>query len=187
MDKLLHFIGSSISMEAALIEELQGAFSRKEVQKGDILLKEGGSARYLYFVESGILHNFYYHDGRKVTSWFYSENHFITAWTSFLRNKPSYEYIECLENCILYQISYENYQKLIAEFPSFNNFARILTEDMLLFIDQLLKSWSFLTAKEKYDLIKVHFPDIEQRVQLGLVASFLGISQETLSRIRSSQ
>lgn len=185
MNNLLDFIGSKTKLSSSLTQRICGTFEMIKVKKGNLLLAEGGYARYLYFVELGILHNFYYHDGRKVSSWFYSESQFITAWSSFLKQEPSYEYIECLEDCILYRITFENYQQLITEFPSFNNFARILAEHILLFIEQFLKSWAFLSAKEKYDMIRIHFPDIERRVQLGLIASFLGMSQETLSRIRS--
>ena len=101
--------------------------------------------------------------------------------------KPSFEEIECLEDCILYQISYNNYQRLIADFPAFGNFARLLAEEMLAFLDEFSKGWSFLTAKEKYKLLLSYLPDIELRVKLGHIASFLGITQETLSRLRAQK
>lgn len=84
----------------------------------------------------------------------------------------------------MYAITYDKYQKLIADFPAFGNFARLLAEEALAFLDYFSKSWSFLSASEKYALLQQYFPNIEQRVKLGQIATFLGISQETLSRIR---
>lgn len=187
MQKLLEYISKRAFITPELQSRITTDFQQIETQKGDILLQEGNRARYLYFIEKGILHNYYYHDLRQVSSWFYCENQFITSWFSFYSQKPSFETIECLEDCILYRISYTDYQKLIADFSAFGNFARLLSEEILTLLDEFSKSWSFLSAKEKYQLLHRHFPQIELRVKLGLIASFLGISQETLSRIRAEK
>lgn len=184
MQNLLQYISTRAYLSPELKERIISNFEIIETKKGDIILSDNQRARYLYFIEKGILHNYYYHDGRQISSWFYAEHFFVTAWQSFYTQKPSYEEIECLEDCVLYRISYANYQTLIADFPAFGNFARLLAEEMLAFIDEFSKAWSFLSAKEKYELLQKYFPDIELRVKLGLIASFLGISQETLSRIR---
>lgn len=170
-----------------LRKAIESSFHKVSVAKGTLLLEEGTRADYLYFVDKGALHNYYYHDGKKVSSWFYVEGQFITAWSSFYTRKVGFESIECLEDCVLYRINHTDYQKLIADFPAFGNFARVLAEDILSTLDLFSKSWSFLTAKEKYILMQEYFPRIELRVKLGLIASFLGISQETLSRIRAKK
>ncbi|OHX64795.1 hypothetical protein NH26_22680 [Flammeovirga pacifica] len=145
------------------------------------------TAKYLYYIEKGALHNYYYHEGKQVSSWFYLEDQLITSWYSFYSQEPSFENIECLEDCTLYRISYSDYQLLIDEFPAFGNFARLLSEEMTAVLDYFSKSWSFLSAKEKYIMLDEYFPKIELRVKLGYIASFLGISQETLSRIRAGK
>ena len=185
MQNLIQFVGTRCYVDSELRQRLHEDFELVETSPGDILLKHDRFANQLFFIEQGLIHNYYYHDGKQVSSWFYTEYQFVTSWYSFYSQKPGFEEIECLENCTLHAISFEKYQKLIADFPSFGNFARLLAEEMLAFLDYFSKSWSFLSAKEKYDLLQKHFPHIEQRVKLGLIASFLGISQETLSRIRS--
>ncbi|WP_299522717.1 Crp/Fnr family transcriptional regulator [Winogradskyella sp.] len=186
MEDLLYNISQHAYLTPELQRAISNAFQPVETKKGDKILQEGERANYLYFIEKGMLHNYYFHDdGRQVSSWFYSENQFITAWSSFYLQKPSFETIECLEDCVLYHVSFTDFQKLIADFPAFGNFARLLAEDILATLDEFTKSWSFLSAKEKYQLLLKHFPQIELRVKLGLIASFLGISQETLSRIRA--
>ncbi|ANQ51497.1 Crp/Fnr family transcriptional regulator [Flammeovirga sp. MY04] len=187
MHHLLQKISQKTLITPELENRIQELFTLQEHQKSDLLLEANQRARYLYYVEKGALHNYYYHDGRQVSSWFYVEDMFITSWYSFYVQQPSFENIECLEDCTLYRISYEDYQKLIQEFPAFGNFARLLSEEILAILDQFSKSWSFLSAKEKYDLMEVYFPKIEQRIKLGHIASFLGISQETLSRIRAGK
>ena len=187
MQKLLQNISTRAYLNPELLTQIRSSFELIETIKGDKILLEDNRANYLYFIEKGILHNYYYQDSRKITSWFYAEDQFITAWFSFYSQKPSFEEIECLEDCILYRISYSKYQKLIANYPAFNNFARLLAEEMLAFLDKFSKGWSFLSAKEKYQLLKQYFPQVELRVKLGSIASFLGISQETFSRIRSER
>ncbi|WP_299114095.1 Crp/Fnr family transcriptional regulator [uncultured Winogradskyella sp.] len=184
MQILLQEISKRCFLSPELQQRIKKCFEEKNVKKGEKILVQGNKANHLYFVKKGVLHNYYYHDGKQISSWFYNENLFITSWYSFYAQKSSFEEIECLENCTLFQISYKDYQKLIADFPAFGNFARLLAEEMLTFIDEFSKGWSFLSASEKYKLLLTYFPDIELRVKLGYIASFLGISQETLSRIR---
>lgn len=187
MQNLLIYISEKAFLDSKLRENIQRYFQKIEVNKGVKILQENYRANYLYFIEKGILHNYYYHDGKQVSSWFYAEKQFITSWSSFYLQKSSFENIECLEDCILYRISYSDYQKLIADFPAFGNFSRLLAEETLSVIDEFSKSWSFLSAKEKYELLLTYFPQIELRVKLKFIASFLGISQETLSRIRAEK
>ncbi len=187
MQQLIQYISERAFISPELRQRITAEFKPVAAQKKDLILQEGNRADYLYFIEEGLLHTYYYHDGKKITSWFYLENQFVTAWFSFYRQKSSFEEIECLEDCRLYRISYTAYQKLIADFPAFGNFARLLAEDMLAHLDEFYKAWSFLSAKEKYALLQAYFPQIELRIKLGLIASFLGISQETLSRIRAGK
>lgn len=187
MKTLLNTVIPDSPISMLLKERLSADFQQIGVDKGKVLLNVGSRADYLYFIEKGILHNYYYHNGKKITSWFYVEGQFITSWFSFYTRKGSFEEIEALENALLYRISYTDYQKIITDFPDFGNFARQLNEDMLVAIDLFSKSWSFLSAKERYELFQNYFPKTESRVKLGLIASFLGISQETLSRIRGQR
>jgi len=184
MQNLLQYIGTRCYIGSELRSRLSQDFVKVERKAGDILVEQDRCAKKLYFVDKGLVHSYYYHDGKQVTSWFYTEEMFATSWHSFYMQHKGFEELSCIEDCTLYEISYDKYQQLIADFPSFGNFARLLAEEALTFLDYLSKSWSFLSAKEKYELLQTYFPKIEQRVKLGHIATFLGISQETLSRIR---
>ncbi|WP_234859088.1 Crp/Fnr family transcriptional regulator [Aquimarina aquimarini] len=187
MQNLLQEISNRCFVNPELQQRITTDFEIFEIKKGNTLLEQGNKANHLYYIHKGVLHNFYYHAGKQTSSWFYAEDHFITSWYSFYAQKQSFESIEALEDCVLYRISYTKYQKLIADSPAFGNFARLLAEEMLSFLDEFSKGWSFLSAKEKYQVLQTYFPNVEQRIKLGFIASFLGISQETLSRIRAEK
>ncbi len=187
MEKLLQAIKKEKPLADDLIAAIQAAFQHNIVAKSQILLKENQYCRRLYFLESGTIRTYYYAKDKDVSSWFYQEGQFFAAWASFYSQQPSYEYIEALEECSVYFIDYYSFNQLLDTHPQFERFGRILAQDLTVFIDQFSKGYMFLSAKEKYDLLLSIFPDITQRVNLGHIASFLGISQETLSRIRKTK
>lgn len=152
-----------------------------------MVLSDGQTCRKLYFLEKGTLRTFYYHMERDITSWFYKEGNLMSSWYSFYNQTPGFEYIETLEDTTLWAISYQKYQQLLQRSFEFQQFGRLLAEEQVAFIDYYSKGYMFLSAKEKYNLLIAHFPDIELRVKLGHIASYLGISQETLSRIRAGK
>ncbi|MGB1316675.1 MAG: Crp/Fnr family transcriptional regulator [Flavobacteriales bacterium] len=151
-------------------------------------INDGNSVmRYLYFLESGTVRTYYYHDGKDVTSWFYLDNTFFTSWYSFLQQSGFSEPTEALQDCVVYRISKSDLDSLYTEFREFETFGRKLIEESISFIDYFYKGHGFSSAKEKYDILLSVYPDITQRTKLGHIASYLGISQETLSRIRSKK
>ncbi len=184
MEKLLEQIQRRTTLSDELKAAIEQEFEKQECSKSKLVLKEHQYCRKLYFLENGTARTFYYHDGKEVTSWFYRESQFFSAWYSFYNQQQSFEYIEVLEGAIIYSIDYDRYQFLLKTSPFFERFGRKLAEEQTAFIDQFSKGFMFMTAKEKYDLLLEYMPDITLRVNLGHIASFLGITQETLSRIR---
>lgn len=185
METLLQAIQEKIKPSTELIQSMQEYFECLSIKKKIFLLREEQYCQYFYFLKRGIARTFYIHKEKEVSSWFYHEGLFFSSWNSFYTQSPSYEYIETLEDCELYRISYTNYQKLVHQFSEFNHFARLLAEENMAFSDLYYKGYLFLSAQERFSLLKEYFPDIELRVQLGYIASFLGISQATLSRLRA--
>ena len=187
MNKLIQYIQAKVHLDDALKNLLEEFFHYQEIEKNTLLLEENKYARRLYFIEEGLVRTFYYEKGKDISSWFYQEGQFITSWYSFYNQKVSFEYIETLENCKMYVIDYFSYQKLLKEHPKFDRFGRLLAEEQLSFLEYYSKGYMFMSAKEKYDWLLSFFPDVTQRVNLGHIASLLGISQETLSRIRKER
>lgn len=187
MLSLLSAIEEKVAVSEELKEALLASFERRKVGKGELLLQEGHQCRHLYFLESGTVRSFYQEAGTEVTHWFFREHSFFSSWYGLYTGEPGYESIEMVGEGVVYAIHYEDYEKLMDEYRMFERFARILAQETVALVDSFSKGYMLLSAREKYELILRYIPDIEQRVKLGQLASFLGISQETLSRVRAQK
>ncbi len=154
------------------------------VKKGHYLLKEGMTPNHIWFIAEGSVRTMYIYKDKEVTSWIYNNNQLVTAYGSFFKRIPAHESIQCTEDCTLISLTHQNLNSLYANHPKMAIFGRIIMEEIIGALDTFYKGFMFMTAKEKYEMILLYFPDITQRVNLGYIASFLGITQETLSRIR---
>jgi CRP/FNR family transcriptional regulator, anaerobic regulatory protein len=158
---------------------------QKDYKKGKIILKEGEICKHLYFIKNGFARGFISQNGKDITSWFAFENDVATPLYSFVTRKPGFESIEILEDSTFYAISYENIQQLYRQFPEFNLIGRIVTEKYYIELMTRTMSFQFQSAKERYLQLIANQPQLLHRASLGHIASYLGISQETLSRIRT--
>ena len=187
MENLIQRIKSITLISENVETAIRKVFKKELFQKKAILLREGQYCRKLYFMDKGLVRTYFSYKDKDVSTFFYSENLFFTSSYSFYSQAPSFEYIEALEDSQVYSIGYDDYQKLMTDFPTFGAFGRIYAEQQLAYIDFYQKGYAFMTAQEKYFLLLEMFPGIELRVKLGYIASFLGVSQETLSRIRGQK
>ncbi len=169
------------------LNDILSHFKKVEVKKNQILVKEGQVCQNLYFVEKGLGRSYYLkEDGKEVTQWFFGQGVFMSSADSFFNQSPSYYYLETLEDAILYSIAHQDMDLLLAKYHNMEKFMRLLSIDMLSKIVLKLNAIQFQTARERYDYMITEFPDISNRVPLGHIASYLGMTQETLSRIRKN-
>lgn len=166
-------------------QDLSRLLKKTILPKNAVLIKEGIVCNHLYFLEQGCLRGFYNLDGKEVTHWFAFENDFVTSFYSFISRKPCLENIQALEDTVLWSISYEELQQLFDKHHDMERMTRIIYERSYIRLEERLVRLQFRSAKERYEQITSVFPTILNRVSLGHIASYLGISQETLSRIRS--
>ncbi|GAE85783.1 Crp/Fnr family transcriptional regulator [Bacteroides reticulotermitis] len=153
--------------------------------KGHILLRENKIERDIYFIKQGIVRAYTCKDGDEVTFWFGKEGEVILSMRSYIQNQKSYETIELLEDCLLYKLPTDQLQQLFREDIHIANWGRKLAEQELIQTEKRLISRQFSTAAERYEELIQHDPQLLQRVQLGHIASYLGITQVSLSRIRA--
>lgn len=155
-------------------------------KKKEKLLHIGETSKYIYFIAKGTLRSYYLDQGgNDKTSWFLFENELAISVFSFFSQKPSFESLEALEECVLLRLSFNKLKQLYIEFPEFNYIGRILTEQYYIRSEAKANALRMLSANERYQQLLVQYPHIIQRVSLGHIASYLGITQHTLSRIRS--
>lgn len=157
-----------------------------KIKKGSQLLRNGETCNYFYFVNKGILRSYYFQEDKEVTNWFALENDFATSIYSFISRNQSYENIEALEDTTLEMLSNNSLQEIYTKFPETERTGRLIIENYYISLEERIVSIQFKTAKERYDKLLAKHPGIILRAPMGAIASYLGITQETLSRIRKS-
>lgn len=172
-------------LPAAEKELLLAQFEQISTKKGSILVNAGKIERYVYFIEKGIARAYVDAAKGQTTIWFGEEGDIILSYLSFFKDKPGYESIELLENCVLYRISSNVLQTLFCQNIHLANWGRKFAEQELVKTEERFMSLQFKTATERYHELMIKSPSILQRVQLGHIASYLGITQVSLSRIRA--
>jgi CRP-like cAMP-binding protein len=156
--------------------------------KKELLLKVGQTARKIYFINKGFARAYYYtKEGRECTCWFMGRGDLMISVHSFYTQQPAQENIEILEEAELLSLKWSQLQTLYADHPEFNYTGRRLTEKYYLMAEERAILLRTLTATERYERLLQTYPGISQKATLGQIASYLGISPETLSRIRNSK
>ncbi len=185
MNPLIDYIKKYILLSPEAENEMLILMKEEVFSKNDQILEVGKTCKRLYFIAKGTIRTFYYQKGKDITNWIYPENSVITSWHSYILRKPASEYIEVIEeDTKVYSLTYDQWQELYQQYPELERFGRVLLEEQMALIDDFYKGYYFMTAKEKYELLLGFFPNVTLIANLGHVASMLGISQETLSRIR---
>lgn len=172
-----------------LSDDLKNAIVKEseiiQVKKKTRLLNAGEKSNTIYFINSGAARVFYLdQEGTEITSWFLFENELLISVYSFFTGLPGFEYLETLEDCTLVTLKREKLNKLYEQYLEFNFIGRKLTEYYYIRNEKQANDLRMLTAKQRYEQLITNNPKLLNRVSLGHIASYLGISQETLSRIR---
>lgn len=185
MEIVLEFLNSIHPLSAKLIDHLKSILKEKRLQKRDYLLKAGHICRRICFIERGLLRCFYIKDNNEVSSWFMKEGDIIVSVESFYQQKSSYESIQALEDCVITYIDYSELQYIYRHFEEFNYIGRVLTEKYYCQSEQRLYSMRMQRSQERYDYLLEHHPELVLRVPAKYLASYLGITEVTMSRIKA--
>lgn len=189
MEQLMALIDAFWPISSDVKAALRNILHRDVFPRKHWLLQPGQLSDRIYFVEQGVVRGYYLKsggqgDGREVTAWFMRENDFIISIVSFYSRQPAQEYIEFLEDGVVWSITYAQLQQLYHDFPEFNAIGRLLTEKYYVLSERRTQNLRMQTATERYQQLLIDFPAIFRRVPLKHIASHLGISPETLSRLR---
>lgn len=182
---LVSYLSSIINVSEVLEQEINSLFKHVTFNKGEMLIKDGERCTDMFFIQKGFIRGFYFDDGKEITSWFAQEGEFATCYYSFISEKPSFENVQALEDCELIKIPNNILQNLYLRFPETERIGRIVVENYYLKLDERFLNIQFKSAKERYQNLILSKPSLLQRASLGQIATYLGISQETLSRIRA--
>lgn len=182
---LLKYVSQIIEVSSELEAAIVSASVSMSIKKGTKLVNHKERCRNLFFIEKGLIRGFYFEGGKEITNWFAREEEFATSFYSFITNEPSPETIEALEDCDLIQITHSALQELYKKFPETERIGRIITENYYLKLEERFLNIQFRTARERYQNLLQKNAGLLQRASLGQIATYLGMSQETLSRTRA--
>lgn len=164
---------------------LASIVTRKDMEKGEILLKEGQVSHHFVVVAKGMVRQFYYKNGKDVTEHFSYEGDIVICIESVLQQEPTRLMIEALEAGTLYLIPADQILKLSKESWEINMFYRKMLEYSLIVSQKKADSWRFETARERYLRLMETQPEVIKRAPLAHIASYLLMTPETLSRVRA--
>ncbi|WP_271768093.1 Crp/Fnr family transcriptional regulator [Aquimarina algiphila] len=185
-EKLINSISKYIKLSSEEENSIETFWTEKTLEKGDYLLRNGETCRTDNFIVNGALKAFYINPetGKEEILYFAIENWWATDIESFQKQKASIYNIQAIEKTELLQINYHSFQKMLLEIPKLERFFRIILENYLGSLQKRLITNITLDAEQRYFSFIENYPKIADKVPQYLIASYLGITAEFLSRIR---
>lgn len=185
MEKILKNIKSIYPLKETDLDLLVKGLKRVEFPKNHLIIQSDRIERSLYFLEKGVARA--YCDGKdnQITFWFGVEGDAVFSYHSYINGTPGYENIVLLEDSVLYEIKTEVLEQLFQRHIGLANWGRKFAELELIKTEERFIGRLFTPAAERYAELLLNSPSLLQRVQLGYIASYLGVTQVTLSRIRA--
>lgn len=185
MEALKALLNNSIGLTESEWEVLRNVFQTEIHPAKTSLVREGQTAKKIYFIREGLMRAYLLRDGKEVNTYFATDHQFISTYASLIAQGPSVEILETIEETSVYSLSYTALTNLYQTMPKFEKLGRILAEQNYLCVVDRTVTMQTKTAKEKYlDFVKNYPKKIVQRVPQHHIASFLGIAPESLSRVR---
>ncbi|MCG8331217.1 MAG: Crp/Fnr family transcriptional regulator [Chitinophagales bacterium] len=186
IEKILNEIGEIYSpLSSECQQELIANFNALTIRKGEVVVREGQFSDKAYLIVQGCARAYYLKDGKDISDWFAFENEFMASIVSFFSEKPSPHYIEFVEDSVVLEFSKDTIDHLSNKYHDFERLISKVVTVTMLGLRERLSSILFNKAEDRYKQLIGIRPDITNRMPLTHIASYLGITLETLSRIRS--
>jgi hypothetical protein len=187
MQNFLNFITSVVPLSEVAQKAICAKMIKKEYPKKHILVPDLSKCYHLHFVDKGLLRVYYHSEEKEITDFFACENGVIGP---VIRNKPIKKFthsVELLENSTLISIHLAELEQLYYEHHELERLGRLIALQTVFSMQHRIDSMQFCSAKERYEDFLQTYPNILQRVPLGYLASYLGMNQVTLSRVRKNK
>jgi CRP-like cAMP-binding protein len=175
---------NTIKQDDSIWEEFRNLFIEREIPSKTILLREGEIASHVHFIKKGCLRLWFNKDGKDITTQFFFENQPVASIESFSTGQPSLFTLESIEPSVICSLSKENFDMLHQKFPQFRDGFNEVVRQRFSNYARLFLSRIKDTPRERYEDLLVNHPEIIKRVPQHYIASYLGITPISLSRIR---
>jgi len=184
-DKFKSFIQKIVPITDNEFEKSLMKFKKITLEKGELFIEQDKTSKQIAFINSGILRTYYINDkGEEITSCFCTENNFASSYKSFILQAPSNLTMVALEKTELLVINFDDIQELYKESANWQTIGRLVAEKEFIVMEQYASILNNETAKEKYLRLLKEQPEILQKSPINFIASYLGVTRRTLSRIR---
>lgn len=188
MTALATYVRDTFSLsDPQLIDEICSYFKCKTLERGEFLIQEGQTCHVMCFVKSGLLRIFAHGDGKEITQWISTPGYFTTEVASFMFQYPSRFNIQALVDCELYSIQREDYNQLAEVIPTWNQIEKRFLIHCFITLENRVFNHLSLTATERYQQFYETHKTLWNQVPLQYIASMLGMTPETFSRIRNEK
>lgn len=184
---LFQIVNSITPLSPKIASRLADNLKEEIYPKKHVLLREGQIARKIYFIQEGFARGYYFSNGKEYTTWFLGKGDFMISVYSFYTQQPAKEQVEILEDSTLLSLTWTQLHAMYEEFLEFNIVGRVLTEKYYMMSEERSILLRTMNVSDRYNQLLAQFPQITQKAKLGQVASYLAITQETLSRIRGQK
>lgn len=186
MNEYLTKINSFIDrLDKDTLSALKDISKTKIHRKGDFLLRQGEVCKHSFAIEQGVLRKFYLDDGKEITTEFFFVDDIVVSFESYCQQKTSKEFIQALTDTTVSQTEFTAFQNAKMKFPKLIELDLLLTEYYAMWLEKRLFDFHTLDATQRYLHLINDQTYIIQNIPLTYIASYLGISLETLSRIRA--
>ena len=182
---LFNMLNTIAPLPKELEEALSKSFDLQHIPKGKLLLYEGDICRHLWFLAEGLLRSFHNIGDKEISSRIMFTGHIVISAGSFFTQTPATESIEALTDCTVARLSFDDLQQIYKNFPSFNYHTRIVTEQYFYRQEQRLYMLRKENALSRYKYFLENYSLYLKEIPQKYIASFLGMTPETLSRTRN--
>jgi CRP-like cAMP-binding protein len=184
-ENLINYCSSFIPLSAIDMEAIVLNFKHTTIKRNDFLLKEGKVCDFIAFVNSGVIRHYHLKDGKEITCDITLKNSFITDFKSFTQSTPSNYTFQILKNVELFIIQKKELSELYNNYKNIESLGRIMAEQVAIRMIDIAMSLSSDKPQERVEKLILQRPDLFQEVPQRYLANLLGISPESLSRIRA--
>lgn len=184
--QLKRYINLNVTVSAERLDEIATFFKPLTVKKNTLLLSQGEICSKLYFVNKGCIRTYFITgQGDQKTRFVAFEGMVATSLSAFISRQPSFEFVDSLEDCELLYITYADFYKLVSTYGEWQKFYLCLLESAYIYQNKKIEERVTLSATERYAILMKEHPHFIQRLSNKVLASYLDVKQETLSRLKS--
>ena len=185
MEKLIYFLKNNLNIPEQLIPKITAFYKEEQFSKAEFLVKKGQPYRRMCMIQKGYFRFFSYSEKKVITHWIFGKDQLITDIAGFFLQQPAKWNIQALTDTTVFTLTHENYQKLRTQIPGWDNYEKLFLIKLMSALENRVYALLSMSAEERYQYLFQSDSNMFNELPLHYLASMLGMTPETLSRIRS--